>query len=103
MVNIYHEISKLSAKYNGHLSYPGGGLYKYLPSFNSKCKSEVAHLILQVHDELIYEVHVGHVEEVARIIKCSMENALQLSVPLEVKLEIGDSWANMIPFEFHST
>ena len=98
MVNIHHELDKASM-YSGQLAYPGGGLYRYVPHFDADYKSSVAHLILQVHDELIYEVHESHLAEVARIIKYSMENALQLLVPLEVKMEVGDSWDNMTPYE----
>jgi len=49
-------------------------------------------LILQVHDELIIEAHVSEVDEVTKILKESMENAVKLSVPLSVEVKSGSSW-----------
>lgn len=49
-------------------------------------------LILQVHDELIVETHKSELEEVKEIVKNQMMNAVQLKVPLEVDLNVGNSW-----------
>ncbi len=49
-------------------------------------------LILQVHDELLIETHVEEKEAVARILKENMEQAAQLSVPLDVDVHEGNSW-----------
>ena len=49
-------------------------------------------LILQIHDELIVEAAEEEKEEVKRILKDRMENAVSLSVPLEVSLGEGKSW-----------
>lgn len=49
-------------------------------------------LILQVHDELIVEAHKNEVEEVKRILKEEMENAVPLKVPVIVDLNIGETW-----------
>lgn len=54
-----------------------------------------AYFILQLHDELIYEVHQADFKQVAHIIKENMENALTLSVKLPVKLKAGPSWGCM--------
>ncbi len=51
-----------------------------------------AHLILQVHDELIYEVEREVVEEVSMIITEAMEGAAHVAVPLSVSLGIGRNW-----------
>ncbi len=51
-----------------------------------------AKLILQVHDELIIEAPVSEAEEVKRLLKEEMENAVQLSVPLIVDMAEGRSW-----------
>lgn len=56
---------------------------------DNKMKSK---LILQVHDELIIEAHKDEVDKVKDIIKSKMEEALTLSVPLLVDLNIGDNW-----------
>lgn len=49
-------------------------------------------LILQVHDELIVEAPKNEAEEVKRILKEEMENAVQLRVPLVVDMSVGKSW-----------
>lgn len=49
-------------------------------------------LILQVHDELLVETEKSEVEEVSRIVKESMENAVKLKVLLKVELNTGESW-----------
>ncbi len=59
-------------------------------SLNHKCQ-----IILQVHDELVFEVKKSEVKKYVKIIKENMENVIKLKVPLEVKLEVGDNWAEM--------
>ncbi|MDR2506066.1 MAG: DNA polymerase I [Oscillospiraceae bacterium] len=49
-------------------------------------------LILQVHDELIVETHLGEVSKVKKLLAREMENAASLSVPLKVDLGEGRSW-----------
>lgn len=51
-----------------------------------------AHLILQVHDELIIETVREHAEEVKNILKNEMENAVDLPVRLSVEVTDGDTW-----------
>ena len=51
-----------------------------------------ARMLLQVHDELIFEVPKSEVEALIPIIKGSMENAANLSVPLLVDIGFGDNW-----------
>ena len=51
-----------------------------------------AHLILQVHDELIIETPSENKEEVKRILKREMENAVSLPVRLSVEVTDGDTW-----------
>ncbi|MGI5910997.1 MAG: DNA polymerase I [Syntrophomonadaceae bacterium] len=58
-----------------------------------------AKLLLQVHDELVLEVPLTEVEEVAELLKYSMENACELLVPLEVSLKIGRNWYDMVDFK----
>ncbi len=52
-------------------------------------------LILQVHDELIFEVPLEEKEEMERMVKEKMEGACVLSVPLCVSVESGESWGDM--------
>jgi DNA polymerase I len=51
-----------------------------------------ARLLLQVHDELIFEVPPDEWEELQPKIKSAMENALPLSVPLVVDIHAGQNW-----------
>ena len=48
--------------------------------------------ILQVHDELVFEVYKEEVEAITLLVKNAMENAYQTTVPLEVELGIGTNW-----------
>ena len=49
-------------------------------------------LLLQVHDELVFDVHKSEVKILKNIIKDNMENALLLSVPLKVEVGQGPNW-----------
>jgi len=49
-------------------------------------------MLLQVHDELVFEVKESHVEEAKAVIKDLMENTVKLSVPLVVDIGIGENW-----------
>lgn len=51
-----------------------------------------ARLLLQVHDELVFEVKQEYADEVAQQIKQLMENVYQLNVPLEVEVGQGENW-----------
>ncbi|XP_071616812.1 DNA polymerase theta [Heliangelus exortis] len=55
--------------------------------------------ILQLHDELLYEVAEDDVIQVAQIVKHEMENAIKLSVKLNVKVKIGPSWGDLQELE----
>ncbi|HEV3156046.1 MAG TPA: DNA polymerase I [Candidatus Baltobacteraceae bacterium] len=60
-------------------------------------RSDVA-MLLQIHDELIFEVRRNVVREIARIVKTEMEGAYPLSVPLEVTVKVGSSWYDLESF-----
>ena len=49
-------------------------------------------LILQVHDELIFEAPVDEIDEAKKIITKNMENAYKLEVPLTVDIGVGKNW-----------
>lgn len=51
-----------------------------------------AHLVLQVHDELLVEAPADKAEQVARVMREVMQNAWALEVPLEVGTGIGENW-----------
>ena len=50
-------------------------------------------MILQVHDELLFEVHETELEELKTHIKNDMENAWELRVPLRVEMRAAENWA----------
>jgi DNA polymerase-1 len=49
-------------------------------------------MLLQVHDELLFESPPEEAEDVARMVKREMENVHRLDVPLIVDIGIGDNW-----------
>ena len=51
-------------------------------------------MVLQIHDELIFEAPEDRAEECVELIRESMERAVELSVPLKVGVETGDSWGD---------
>lgn len=62
-------------------------IYNEFDRLNLKSK-----MILQVHDELIFNVKNDELEKVKEIVINFMENAYKLNVPLEVDVEIGKNW-----------
>ncbi|MEK7581886.1 MAG: DNA polymerase [Patescibacteria group bacterium] len=61
-----------------------------------------AHLLLQIHDELVYEVEEGEIKKAEKIIKNAMENVLERSflkkknaVPLAVNTAFGENWGEV--------
>lgn len=57
-----------------------------------KLKSQ---MILQVHDELIFDVYEDELDEMMTIIKSSMENAFQMAVPLKVEGTYASNWYDL--------
>lgn len=62
-------------------------IYNELKKRKAKTK-----MILQVHDELVFDAHKEEVDELKYIIKDIMENALPLNLPVVVDIGIGDNW-----------
>ena len=62
-------------------------IHKRLIAENWKSK-----MLLQVHDELVFDVHNSELEKIQPMIKHEMEQAVVLSVPLEVEIGIGKDW-----------
>jgi DNA polymerase I len=52
-------------------------------------------ILLQVHDEMIFEVPEDEVEQMSTLVRSCMEKAYKLSIPLKVGLETGSSWGEM--------
>ncbi len=53
-----------------------------------------ASLLLQIHDELLFEVHADDEHQLSQLVQEEMTSAAQLSVPLAVDVESGASWAD---------
>ena len=49
-------------------------------------------MLLQVHDELVFDAHKDELKNIKPIIKEEMENAFKLSVPLDVEIGLGQNW-----------
>lgn len=62
-------------------------IYNELNKRNTKTK-----MVLQVHDELVFDAHKSEVENLKPIIKNLMESALPLKVPVVVDIGVGDNW-----------
>ncbi|MFE3846424.1 DNA polymerase I [Flavobacterium sp. LB3P45] len=62
-------------------------IHEKLISGNWKSK-----MLLQVHDELVFDVHNSELEKIKPMIKHEMENAFKLDVPLDVDLGAGKDW-----------
>lgn len=65
MINIYNELNKIKAR---------------------------SKMVLQVHDELVFDVHRDEVDEITSLVKEKMETAIPMKVPIRVETGIGDNW-----------
>ena len=62
-------------------------IHKKLEEGNYKTK-----MLLQVHDELVFDVYKPELEEMKVLIKTEMENAYKIAVPLDVEVGVGENW-----------
>ena len=58
-----------------------------------------ARMLLQIHDELVFECPVEEVPALAELVKSSMTSALTLKVPLKVDLAVGDNWLDVVDLD----
>jgi DNA polymerase-1 len=65
MINIYNEITRLKMK---------------------------SRMILQVHDELVFDVHKKEIEDLRALVDEKMKNAIRLDVPVEIEISSGGNW-----------
>jgi DNA polymerase I len=63
------------------------GIHKRMGTMNLKSK-----MILQVHDELLFDVHKSEVDQMTALVKEEMERALPLKVPVVVEAGVGENW-----------
>jgi DNA polymerase-1 len=62
-------------------------IYKKFEEMN--CKSK---MLLQVHDELVFDIHNDELEDMKKLIQEEMQNAYKMSVPLDVEVGTGQNW-----------
>jgi DNA polymerase I len=62
-----------------------------------KKKKLKSKMLLQVHDELVFEVEKGEIETVKKIVENKMRNAIKLNVPIDIEMGEGINW-----FEAHA-
>jgi DNA polymerase-1 len=62
-------------------------IHKKLTAENWKSK-----MLLQVHDELVFDVHNSELEKIQPMIKHEMENAFKMAVPLDIEIGLGKNW-----------
>ncbi|XP_043595515.1 DNA polymerase theta isoform X2 [Bombus pyrosoma] len=74
---------------------PSSNPIRKLRSNSREAQQRGGYLVLQLHDELLYEVNIHDLNQVARIVKESMEQVCQLAVPLPVKLKVGPAWGDL--------
>ena len=68
---------------------------KELKKIEAKNPDKKIRMMLQVHDELVFEVPEELVDSVAKLIDEKMEKIHQLAVPLKVDTEVGDNWQDL--------
>ncbi len=63
-------------------------------NINSEFKKQSlkSKMLLQVHDELVFDVHNSEKDRIQNIVKTTMESAVKLKVPLKIDLEFGKNW-----------
>ena len=62
-------------------------IHKKLKEGNYRTK-----MLLQVHDELVFDVYKPELEEIKTLVKREMENAFIMEVPLDVDMGVGENW-----------
>lgn len=62
-------------------------------------ENRVSQMVLQVHDELVFDVEKQEFTQVAEIAKFHMEQSLQLSVPIVANIKVGKNWLELEPVD----
>jgi hypothetical protein len=69
-------------------------IHKQLTTYNLQLTTD-CRMLLQVHDELVFEVREDKVEHYTKILIPLMENAIKLPVPIKVEAKVGENWGEM--------
>ncbi len=56
-------------------------------------------MVLQVHDQLLFEIPEEELPDVAPLLVGMMADAMELTVPIVVDAKVGPTWADMVPLE----
>jgi DNA polymerase-1 len=56
-------------------------------------------MLLQIHDELIFETPPDDVSKVAELVVAEMSTCLPLRVPIKIDVSVGDNWAEVEPWK----
>ena len=87
MVNIHHELARGGALGGSAAAAVGEKDGGGLAHLDKACR-----LVLQVHDELVYEVKEELVQPAVEMVRHCMEGAVRMRVPLRVKIHVGRHW-----------
>jgi DNA polymerase-1 len=49
-------------------------------------------MVLQVHDELVFDAHKDELDDLKKLVRTGMEKAIKLSVPVVVDMGVGENW-----------
>ncbi|XP_040606761.1 DNA polymerase theta isoform X2 [Mesocricetus auratus] len=104
-VNIQKQLETFHSAFKSHghresmLQHGRTGLLPKKKLKGMFCPMRGGFFILQLHDELLYEVAEEDVVQVAQIVKNEMECAVKLSVKLKVKVKMGASWGQLEDFD----
>ena len=60
-----------------------------------KAKGLAAKMILQIHDELLFDLPIGELKMLAGLVKSEMEQVMKLDVPIKVDMKKGANWLEM--------
>lgn len=52
-------------------------------------------MIMQIHDELVFDVSKDELDKIREIVKRNMEQSIKLNVPVEVKIKVGKNWGEV--------
>ncbi|MEW5804982.1 MAG: DNA polymerase I, partial [bacterium] len=92
MIRIFNLLRKPSPAAGTGAEAQGAGA-EALSAAAPPASSFSSRMILQIHDELLFEVPEREVEEISQLVRREMENVIQMSIPLKVDIGLGSSWA----------
>jgi len=83
MINVHKRLNQLHQQLR---------LNQDITSSEASNFKNMTRLLVQIHDELLFEVPIQHISFIKRIIREEMENAVPLSIPMVVNIRTGKTW-----------